>query len=33
MLASFSVLLILDVFLVYLGARLFQREAILTRWN
>jgi ABC-2 type transport system permease protein len=33
MLASFSVLLILDVFLVYLGARLFQREAILTRWS
>jgi len=33
MLASFSALLILDVFLVYLGARLFQREAILTRWN
>jgi ABC-2 type transport system permease protein len=33
MLASFSFLLILDVFLVYLGARLFQREAILTRWN
>jgi len=33
MLLAAAVLLILDVVFVYLGARLFQREAILTRWK
>jgi ABC-2 type transport system permease protein len=33
MLTGVSVLLAVDVGLVYLGARLFQREAILTKWK
>ena len=33
MLAAVSVILIVDVGLIYLGARLFQRETILTKWK
>jgi ABC-2 type transport system permease protein len=33
MLLVAAILLVLDVVFVYLGARLFQREAILTRWK
>jgi ABC-2 type transport system permease protein len=33
MLASFSALLVVDIVLIYLGARLFQRETILTKWS
>lgn len=33
MLITIAILLVLDIGLVYLGARLFQREVILTRWR
>jgi len=33
MLLVAAVLVVLDIGFVYLGARLFQREAILTRWK
>jgi ABC-2 type transport system permease protein len=33
MLTAISVLVIIDVALIYLGARLFQRETILTKWK
>jgi ABC-2 type transport system permease protein len=33
MLIVIAVLIVLDVALIYLGARLFQRETILTRWK
>lgn len=33
MLTAISLILIVDVALIYVGARLFQREAILTKWK
>lgn len=33
MLVVIIALIVIDVFLIYLGARLFQRETILTRWK
>jgi len=33
MLAGFSALLVVDIVLIYLSARLFQRETILTKWS
>jgi ABC-2 type transport system permease protein len=33
MLVAVSIILIVDVGLIYLGARLFQRETILTKWK
>jgi ABC-2 type transport system permease protein len=33
MMTAISVLVIIDVALIYLGARLFQRETILTKWK
>jgi len=33
MLIVIAALVVIDIGLVYLGARLFQRETILTRWK
>jgi len=33
MLVAVGVLVLVDVGLIYLGARLFQRETILTKWK